>query len=166
MEIGNIIEFEDKIICLSEVQFSRIYERTQHSTTPSNSTKTGDAILSIYDSKLTLLDQQVIPKYIEYFGTEGIYTTIYIHDQTLVIVSGVRTGTFSVLPFFINYDLKQNKITRQDSPERGSIKKSIALSFDPSCTLWFEKSFVISYQRELGFSVSKNIASDLQKFNY
>lgn len=164
MEIGDLIEFEDKVICFTEVQLKKQHIRSTNAM--SQTTITGDGILSVYDKNLTLIDQQIIPKYIEYFGSEGVYTSLFVHDQILSMVSGVRTGSFSTLPMIIDYNLKQNKITRQDIPERGSVSKSPYITIDPSCTLWFQKSFVISYRKEKGAFTAKRRETDMQKFFY
>ena len=164
MEIGDLIEFEDKIICFTEVQLKK--QNIHNNGAPSQTTITGDAILSVYDKNLTLIDQQIIPKYIEYFGSEGVYTSLFVHDHILTMLSGVRTGAFSSLPLIIDYDLNQNKITRQDIPERGSVRKSPYITIDPSCTLWFQKSFVISYRKEQGVFSAKRSETDMQKFIY
>ncbi len=167
MEIGNVFEYGENIISYAEVKYSKTNEAPPGSSgMTSHRIIGGDGVLSIYDKNLTLVDRQFIPRYIGYFGSDEIRSSIFAHNQVITLVSGFRTGNFSTLPYTVNYDLKLKKITKQEICERGGVKKSITLPIDPTSVLWFQNGFTISYQTGRGNMFAKAFRSHLLKFDY
>lgn len=163
MEIVRILEYKDFVVCFQEAKQIKQGPVNFNGTNPDPKSITGDAILSIYDRNLKIVDQQVIPKYLELYGTDVAVSSLHCHDNIISLVSGYKTGLMANSTMLIQYDLEKKKIINQTVAERGSAKRAYVVY--PAATLWFQNGFVVPYLHDIvgGLYV---VNSDFHKFNF
>ena len=152
-----VLDHEDKVIVVNEVQFTQLIERTGIMW------NTGDAIVSLYDKKMHLQSQVIIPKEMRILTSIGSASSYFIRGNKLYILSA-NSHKITYNALYVCIDLATGKLLQYSHPDRGEAKKRNPV--DPGSTLWFRDGFMVNYLDPSGFLVIKKISTDSQKFSY
>ncbi len=161
MGIGNILENDGKLI----VNLSSYDEEMGNASMGISARYIArDLIFNIYDNKLNLQFQQIIPRKYTSFGI-GFYTSagMFCKNNVLNLTGNTDKGINGSKVLFGQIDLKTGSILNIDFIGKNAIKNKYDIN--PSATLWFDDKFILSYIEIKGWSAGSTDAH-LQLVDY
>ena len=160
MRIKNVIENDGKLI----VSLSSYSFRSGNNTAgTSNSISAYDLLINIYDPKVSLQFQQVIPRYYGTLNGARLGIGMHIKNNVLYLIANSNKGWGGVKALYSAIDLKTGAITNITGIDKGDIKSTYAV--DPYASFWFDSQFVLSYLQDKGV-FKKSEDAHMQLLNY
>jgi hypothetical protein len=157
----NLAEYNDKLIVFKEIK----YQVHNGGTGSSSATRyyCKDGMLTVYDDKLKIVSQQLIPKTVVGFFDLGRSSSMQVKDDKVHIVSGLMHNSLKFGTLYTMYDLKNARVEKYEKLSKQQIANGHPA--EASATLWFDDGFIVNYlEQESIFKV--RFTSNLQKVSY
>jgi hypothetical protein len=160
MKIRNVIEDDGKFV----VGLSSFTIRSGNVTAGTHSSIAAyDLLINIYDSKINLQYQQIIPRFYSTFTAARLGIGMHCKNNVLYLIANSDKGLTGVRALYSQVDLKTGVITNITGIDKGDIKGYYAV--DPYASCWFDTQFVLSYLQDKGFFRNSEDAH-MQLLNY
>lgn len=122
-----------------------------------------DYLMNIYDAKLSVKHQQIIPRYYSQLQDVGFGISLHAEGNKLYIATNNNKGPFAVNTLFGVLDLPTGKIISLNYLDKKAVKGTDTLN--PTATLWNKQGFTLDYM-EIKRLIHTDIDIHVQQFAY